>query len=139
MSDCIYCQIVVGESPSYKIYEDDDVLAFLDIYPINPGHTLVIPKAHTVDLLDTSIDSLIAIIKVLPKIAKAVVRGVQADGFNVGVNNGAAAGQIIQHVHFHVIPRFKDDGYKSWGQRKYKEGESAKIAEQIREAMLLDE
>ena len=139
MNDCIFCQIVLRQIPSEQVYENNDVLAFLDVAPINPGHTLVIPKAHSADLLDIPSDSLIAVVRVLPKVAKAVMRAVKAEGFNIGVNNVASAGQIVSHTHFHVIPRFKDDGYKSWGQRKYKEGESAKIAEQIREAMLLDE
>ncbi|OGL60985.1 hypothetical protein A3H10_03335 [Candidatus Uhrbacteria bacterium RIFCSPLOWO2_12_FULL_46_10] len=132
MSDCIFCKIIAGEIPSEKVYEDEHVLAFLDIAPVNPGHTLVIPKTHSSDFLDTTESSLIVVVKVLPKIAKAIMWAVGADGFNIGVNNGAAAGQIVPHMHFHVIPRLSGDGYKSWGHRKYGEGEALKIAERIR-------
>lgn len=132
MTNCIFCKIVAGETPSEKVYEDEHVLAFLDIAPVNPGHALVIPKTHSSDFLDTNESSLIAVVVALPKIAQAIMRAVSADGFNIGVNNGAAAGQIVPHMHFHVIPRFNDDGYKSWGHKKYSEGEALKIAERIR-------
>jgi len=136
MPDCIFCKIIAGEIPSTKIYEDEKVLAFLDINPINPGHTLVIPKTHSEDLLTASEDDLVAVIKAVKKIAPAVVRGVGAQGFNLGVNNGEAAGQIVNHLHFHIMPRFEGDGFKLWGGRQYKEGEIDEYAERIKKFLI---
>ena len=130
--DCIFCKIIAGEIPSAKIYEDDKVLAFLDINPINPGHTLVIPKAHSGNLSAASEDDLVAVIKAVKKLAPAVIKGVGAQGLNLGVNNGAAAGQIVNHLHFHIMPRFEGDGYQLWGGKPYKEGEMEEVAEKIR-------
>lgn len=114
MSDCIFCKIVAGEIPSHKIYEDEQVLAFLDIHPINAGHTLVIPKAHHQDLLDTPSELLARLMRTIVKIAPAIIKAVSASAFNLGVNNGRAAGQIIFHTHFHIMPRFDSDGHKLW-------------------------
>ena len=109
MAETIFSRILRGEIPCHRVYEDDHVLAFLDIFPLARGHTLVIPKepAATLDLL--SDDAAAAIGRVLPRIARAVLKGSGASAFNVLQNNGAAAHQAVMHVHFHVIPRF-DDG-----------------------------
>lgn len=135
MNDCIFCKIIVGEVPSQKVYEDDLVVAFLDIAPINAGHTLLIPKEHHANLLDCPEEVLRSLIVVLQKLGRAVSEAVGADGFNVGLNNGRAAGQIVDHTHFHIIPRFTNDGLKSWSQRKYEIGEDAATAEKIRQAI----
>jgi histidine triad (HIT) family protein len=110
MSDTIFNRILRGEIPCHRVYEDDHVLAFLDIGPLSPGHTLVIPKeaAPTLDLL--SDDSAAAIGRVLPRIARAVMRATGATAYNVLQNNGAAAHQAVFHVHFHIIPKFDDAG-----------------------------
>lgn len=131
MKDCLFCKIIKGEVPSTKIYEDDEFYAFLDLHPINRGHTLVIPKKHCRNLLDFPKSEETDLMEVLKKVANAVKQGVNADGFNIGMNNGKAAGQIIYHAHFHVIPRFKNDGLKSWPNKDYKEGQMEKVKEEI--------
>ena len=131
-NECIFCKIANGEIPCSKIYETDKLIAFLDIAPVNKGHTLVIPKEHYKDLIDVP-DPLIAeITKAAKKVAKAAVKAVGAEGFNIGQNNGKAAGQIVMHFHLHVIPRFENDGLVPWPQKKYEEGEMDKVAETIK-------
>ncbi len=134
-TDCIFCKIVSGDVPSKKVYEDADTLAFLDIHPTNPGHTLVIPKIHSENLYDMSDHSLAASIRAAQKVARAIKTAVGADGINLSMNNERAAGQIIFHPHFHVIPRFAEDGYKHWGKKEYNEGEAEVVAEKIRTAL----
>lgn len=131
MEDCIFCKIVKGEIPSNKVYEDSKYLAFLDISPVNPGHSLVIPKAHFRNSLETPDKILLEILKIGKKIGKALqVNG--AEGINLSFNNESASGQIIFHTHLHVIPRFKDDGHMPWqGKTQYKEGEREEVAKRI--------
>ena len=130
--NCIFCKIVKGEIPASKVYEDNDSLAFLDISPINKGHTLLIPKEHYEDLFDLPEDRLKELSITLKKVSKAVLNGVKADGLNVGMNNKPAAGQIVFHAHFHIIPRYKNDGLKHWPQKKYENNdEMSKYAEII--------
>ncbi len=112
-SDCIFCKIVRGEVPSTKVYEDGDVVAFMDIGPVVKGHTLVIPKLHYDPLMNVPEDLLQKLILVVQKIAMAQVSGLKADGVNVTQANGELAGQVVPHVHFHVIPRYKGDKH-SW-------------------------
>jgi len=123
---------VKGEISSTKIYEDDEFYAFLDLHPINKGHTLVIPKKHCRNLLDFPKAKETDLMEFLKKIAKAVVKGVGADGFNLGMNNESVAGQVIFHAHFHIIPRFKNDGLASWPDKEYKEGEMEEIKTAIK-------
>jgi histidine triad (HIT) family protein len=108
--DCIFCQIVAGDIPSRTVYEDDDVLAFLDVNPLAPGHTLVIPKGHYETLADLPEDAARAVFDALYELAPAVEDAVDADAATVGFNNGAASGQEGPHLHGHVIPRFDGDG-----------------------------
>ncbi|MEO8359599.1 MAG: HIT family protein [Vicinamibacteria bacterium] len=110
MSDTIFSKIIRGEIPCHKVYEDDAVLAFLDVSPLSPGHTLVIPKeaVATLDLL--SDDSSAAIGRVLPRLARAVMAATGATAFNILQNNGASAHQAVFHVHFHIIPKFESQG-----------------------------
>jgi len=115
--DCIFCKIIKGEIPCAKIYEDKEFLAFLSIGPINKGHTLVVPKKHSENLFDFPEET--NLIEFLKKVAKAVVNGTGADGFNLSLNNGKAAGQLVLHTHFHIIPRFNNDGLKSWPEEGY--------------------
>jgi len=130
---CVFCQIVKGEIPSEKIYEDDRIFAFLDISPVNKGHTLVIPKEHYKDLSSTPDYILQELAIATARLAQAVKKGVKADAFNLGLNNGRIAGQIVPHVHFHIIPRFKDDDLKHWPSKKYKEGEIEEVVRAIKE------
>ncbi len=136
MTDCIFCKIVNGEIPSYKVYEDDYSFAFLDIHPVHPGHTLVIPKKHYEDFLEADADTLATLSEITQKIAKAVTGGVGADGCNVTTNNGRAAGQVIFHLHWHIIPRFEGDGLQLWPQGEYKEGEAVTVLDQVHQRMI---
>src|SRR5258706_4785695 len=108
MADTIFGKILRGEIPAHKVYEDDKVLAFLDINPVARGHTLVIPKeaAETLDVL--SDDSAAAIGRVLPRLARAVVAASGATAYNILQNNGVGAHQAVLHVHFHIIPKHED-------------------------------
>ena len=131
MEECLFCKIVKGELPSSKIYEDEDTLAFLDIFPVNKGHSLVISKEHYENIFDVPAESLSKISSVMKNVADAVKKGVNADGISIAQSNGKSTGQVIPHIHFHIIPRFKDDGLKLWPQGKYKEGEIDKYKETI--------
>jgi histidine triad (HIT) family protein len=108
MSETIFTKIIRGEIPSHKVFEDDHVFAFLDIGPLSEGHTLVIPKEPAATLDKLSDESSAAIGRVLPRLARAVLRATGATAFNVLQNNGADAHQAVFHVHFHIIPRFAD-------------------------------
>jgi len=130
--DCIFCKIVAKELPCYKIYEDDDFLAFLDIQPISLGHTLIIPKKHYPTFLETPVEVLTQMTPVIQKVGQAILKATHADGLNFGLNNGPAAGQIIMHTHFHIIPRFNNDGLHTWPSIKCSKEEFKKIEEKIK-------
>lgn len=111
MSDkTVFDRILDGELPCHKVYEDEHVLAFLDIFPLSPGHTLVIPKERRAYLHELSDEASAAIGRVLPRIARAAMAASGARAYNVLQNNGAAAHQAVFHVHFHVIPKVGDKG-----------------------------
>jgi len=133
--NCLFCKIVKGESPSQKVYEDDISCAFLDIMAIHPGHTLVVPKAHYKNIFDMPEDEFGALAGRAKRIADAVRRGVGADGVNITMNNEPAAGQLVPHAHLHIIPRYKEDGYKHWIGTPYDEGEDTRTAEKIRASL----
>ena len=109
MEECLYCKIINNEIPSYKVYEDDLVLAFLDIHPMSKGHTLVIPRKHAKDIFDIEEKCLERIISVAKKIAEKMKDGLGADGVNLYHASGINAEQTIFHFHLHVVPRRKDD------------------------------
>ena len=109
MAETIFSKIIRGEVPCHKVYEDDLVLAFLDIHPIAPGHTLVIPKEPAATLDELSEASAAALGKVLPKLCRAVKQATGIEAYNILQNNGSAAHQAVFHVHFHIIPKY-DDG-----------------------------
>ena len=132
MEDCIFCKIIKGEIPCSKLYETAKILVFMDIAPINKGHVLVIPKVHHKDLQDMPDLMLAEVAKAAKKVSKAVVKATGADGFNIGQNNGKAAGQVVMHFHLHIIPRFEDDGLIPWEAKSYEEGELEKFAEKIK-------
>ena len=126
----IFSKIIAGEIPCHKIYEDDRVLAFLDINPLSDGHTLVIPKEEVATLDAMSDESAAAVGRVLPRIARAVLEVTGAKDFNVLQNNGAAAHQAVFHVHFHIIPRVGDSGLGiGWKTGSLEDG--AALAERI--------
>ncbi|MGE5297410.1 MAG: HIT family protein [Solirubrobacterales bacterium] len=136
MDGCVFCKVVAGEIPAAKVYEDDAVVAFLDIGPISDGHTLVIPKQHCAKVHECDPEVLSAVAARLGKIAKAVVEAMDADGYNVLANNGKAAGQVVEHLHFHIIPRKKGDGVLTqWPSYKYEKGQVEMIVARIRESL----
>ena len=108
-SESLFLKIVSGEIPSTKVYETENVLAFLDINPINKGHTLVIPKKHVRDIYELSDDLAAEYMQTIVKVANAVKKVTGAKGINIYSNNGVEAGQIVFHLHFHIIPRFEKD------------------------------
>jgi len=131
MDDCIFCKIIKGELPCSKLYEDDKVFAFLDIAPVNKGHALVIPKEHNETLMDMQDDILKEVSVVVKRLSAAIKKAVNADGISVGMSNYKAAGQLVPHAHFHIMPRFEDDGLKLWPQGKYEEEEMDSYREKI--------
>ncbi|MCK4752036.1 MAG: HIT family protein [Planctomycetes bacterium] len=132
--DCVFCKMVDGQIPVTKIYEDESTLAFLDIGPLSDGHTLVIPKQHFEKLHDCPPELLGQVGSCLGKIAKAVKDAMGSEGYNVLCNNGRVAGQLVKHLHFHIIPRNTGDAvFNRWPAYEYKEGVIGKIAEKIRE------
>lgn len=102
--DCVFCRIVNKEEDAYVVYEDDHVIAILDKYPVSRGHTLVMPKRHYRDLLEIPEDELCRVMKITKLVARAVKEGLKAPGVRIVQNNGSEAGQVIFHIHFHVIP-----------------------------------
>ncbi len=131
--DCIFCKMVADQIPVTKIYEDEIVLAFLDIGPISDGHTLVILKQHFEKLHECPPQLLGQLASCLIKIARAVASAMKPDGYNVLCNNGRAAGQLVGHLHFHIIPRNSGDGlFSRWPAYKYEEGKIGEIATRIR-------
>ncbi len=131
--DCIFCKIVAGEIPCCTILETDDAIAFLDVGPIAHGHVLLIPKMHaeTLDKLDSS--AMAATARLLPRLVSAVKIATGCEGVNILQNNGAVAGQIVPHVHFHLIPRTSGDAFTiPWPAGTYPEGEMLVVAAAIR-------
>lgn len=116
MTDCIFCKIINKEIPSYTVYEDEDILAFLDISQVSKGHTLVIPKKHVADLFEYDEDLAARVFAKIPKIARAVrVFDPEIMGVNVLNNNGEFASQSVFHSHFHLIPRYDNDSIDGFG------------------------
>lgn len=136
MDGCVFCKMVTGEIPAAKVYEDEAVLAFLDIGPISDGHTLVIPRQHCTKIHECDPGVLSAVAARLGKIAQAVVAAMDADGYNVLSNNGLAAGQVVDHLHFHIIPRKTGDRVLTqWPSYRYKKGQIEDIAARIRSSL----
>ena len=109
MNDCIFCKIEKNEIPSERVYEDDGYIAFLDINPISFGHTLVIPRGHHSNIDETPDGVLAGMIALAKKIGLAVVASLGADAYNIHINNGRASGQLVDHVHLHILPRWAGD------------------------------
>lgn len=136
MENCIFCKIIAGEIPVEKVYEDEKIFAFLDTHPVNIGHTLVMPKEHYLSIYDTPDELLADLAPVLKKLSIAVKSAVGADGINIEMNNGPAAGQIVFHTHVHVIPRFLEDGFQHWrGARGYRDDEMKDVRAKIQGAL----
>ncbi len=120
MKDCIFCKIIAGEIPSTKIYEDELVLAFLDIAPINPGHILVIPKEHHTGSSTIPEETAGRMFRIGSRIGVALKRALDYDGFNLHLADGTCAGQVVMHAHLHIVPRGAEDGFRwNWRQMPY--------------------
>lgn len=131
MDNCIFCKIINGEIPSYKIYEDDKVYAFLDIACDAVGHTLVIPKQHCTNVFDCDADSLAAVALAIQKISRHYVDNCGYDGVNVLNASGACAEQSVFHLHFHIVPRKSGDGLHMWPLDGKREMDLAAIASKL--------
>jgi len=131
--DCIFCKIAAGSIPSLSVFESDACLAFLDINPLAPGHTLLIPKLHCRDIRDVPADVLTELTSHLPSLAEAVIQSVNATGLNLLQNTGASSGQAVFHLHFHLIPRIEHDGlgYR-WNAGQYEPGQAEAMQKTIR-------
>lgn len=112
MDDCIFCKIINGEIPAAKVFENEHVLAFLDISQVTKGHTLVIPKVHKENLFELTPEIARNVFEVIPNIANALKKEFEPVAFNMVNNNGALAGQSVFHFHMHLIPRYKEDGFE---------------------------
>ncbi len=135
MHDCIFCRIAAGQLPAARVLETPTVLAFLDIAPVNYGHTLVIPKAHYPNLLELPDELWKEMGQVCRRVARSVQLGLKAQGFNINMNNFEAAGQEVFHAHVHVIPRYLGDGLKLFPQGSYGPGEMDGTAAQLRRVL----
>lgn len=133
--DCVFCKIINNEIPSAKVYEDDDVLAFLDLSQVTEGHTLVIPKKHHKDMFELDEETLVKVFEAVKKVSTMMQKNLEIKGINLVNNNGKAAGQEVFHYHVHLIPRYgKGDGYLAvWktNSSKYTPGILQRIAEKI--------
>ncbi len=137
MAETIFAKIIAGAIPCHRVYEDDKVLAFLDVGPLSRGHTLVIPKEPAVTLDQLSDDSAAAIGRVMPRICRAVMKATGATAYNLLQNNGPLAHQAVMHVHFHIIPKYDDGsglGIK-WGAGKLDGAAGAELAKAINGAI----
>jgi histidine triad (HIT) family protein len=119
MSSCIFCSIVQGTIPCALVYSTTNTMAFLDIAPVHPGHILVIPKAHYATLWDLPAELGCELVGAMQQISNALCRALRAPGLNVMMNNHKVAGQLVDHAHFHLIPRYEGDGLRLWPQSAY--------------------
>ena len=130
--DCIFCKIIAGEIPSYKVYEDEHTLAILDINPVNPGHSLVLPKKHLKNIEEADEQILCRLMVTVKRVGLSLKNNLAAAGYNVLENNGPVAGQIVPHLHLHVTPRLSGDGLKLWPQQKYQKGQAEEVLSKIK-------
>ena len=135
MEDTIFMKIIRHEIPAEIVYEDADTLAFLDVKPTTPGHTLVVPKKWTENIFDVEEETLVAVMRTVRKISPAVRDAVGAHGVHINSNHGEAAGQIVPHLHIHIIPRMSRGEFSFWPQKNYPTGAAAEIAAKIRDLL----
>ena len=129
---CIFCKIAKGKMPCYKVYEDKKIIAFLDVNPMVKGHTLVIPKKHYENLFDCKDKILEKMIKATQKIATHYKEKLDCTGVNIMNASGKSAEQSVFHIHFHIIPRIDDDGYKVWPNTGYVKEDLEKLAKVLK-------
>lgn len=138
MSDpnCVFCKIIAGTIPAVKVLDTPEVVAFLDIGPLAPGHTLLIPREHHENLLDAPPAVLASLVAEAPRLARAILRATGAEGLNVLQNTGRCAGQVVAHLHLHLVPRREGDrlGFR-WNTQTYAEGEAHAVRSAIVEAL----
>ena len=128
---CVFCDIAAGKAPAHVVYEDATTLAFLDLFPFTRGHTLVVPKRHGARLTDLPFDDQIALVRTLDEVCRRAER--LAPDYNVSLNAGAAAGQIIFHVHFHVIPRYGESNpFRTSGRSRLREEDATALVRELR-------
>ena len=133
MEECVFCKIVDGKVPAAKVYEDSKVISFLDIMPANKGHCLVVPKKHLATLIEMDENDLKATIKAAKKVASALSLSFGNGSFNIVMKNGKEAGQVVNHAHIHLIPRFQKDRLRiKWSHLKYEGDEMKEYAEKIK-------
>lgn len=132
MEDTIFMKIIRREVPADIVYEDADTIAFLDVKPTAPGHTLVVPKKLVQNIFDADDETLAAVMRTVRKISPAVRDAVGAHGVHINSNHGAAAGQIVFHLHFHIIPRHDRNEFSFWPQNEYSKSNASVLAEKIR-------
>ncbi|KHO49573.1 MAG: Hit-like protein involved in cell-cycle regulation [archaeon GW2011_AR11] len=136
MDNCIFCKIVAGQIPSAKVYEDHETFAFLDIAPANKGHCLVVPKKHMATVEEAAPEALAAMMRAAKKVARAISSAQGNTAYNIVVNNGREAGQIVFHLHLHVIPRYADDELViDWERAKRRAKYASGEIEQVRLAI----
>ena len=130
---CIFCKIISGEIPCHKVYEDEKTLAFLDIKPINPGHTLIVPKNHYANLSEIPETELCDLILRAKKLAALLSEKLNFTDYTISQNNGPLAGQTVAHIHFHIIPRFENDILTGWDHKEHRRGEKEYSSEEAEE------
>jgi len=129
---CLFCDILDGKKDGHFLYEDDSHVAFLDKYPIDVGHSLVLPRKHHEKITDMTPEDVGTVFALVPKIAKAILDATNADAFSIGQNNGRAAKQIVPHVHIHIIPRYNHKG-TVWTKRQISnDNDLSELAKKIR-------
>ncbi len=129
---CIFCKIVKKEIPAEILWEDKHFLCFLDIHPIVVGHALIIPKVHSRDILDAAPKDREGLLDAVAKVTPGILKGVGAESFNIGINTGKPAGQVVFHTHIHIIPRLDKDGLKDWGSRAMNANDLHLVREKIK-------
>lgn len=138
--NCIFCKIIEKQSKAEILYEDEKVIAFLDVNPLNYGHALVVPKIHCENFLEVPEEFIPDMFTAVQKVTAGIVKAVNPDGFNILSNNGRLAGQSVFHCHFHIIPRYIQDGHKfRMSFKKYNNNGMKEIAEKIKDCIFTNE
>lgn len=135
MESCVFCRIVAGTAPSHRVYEDEDAVAFMDVFPATEGHTLVIPRAHIENLWSIDVDQAGAVMRAAVRVGRLLREALSPDGLNILHATGAAAFQTVFHYHLHLIPRYRGDGVRlPWARVPASQSELASTAARIRSA-----
>ncbi len=135
MNDCLFCEFLLDNSRIQKVYENEHVFAFLDARPVNPGHTLLVPKNHSRNMLEISEEDACNLARAIPLVARAVKEGVKADGINIHVNNEPSAKQVIFHTHLHIIPRHNGDGLEMFHGKEISKEKQSEVLKEITNAI----